>query len=91
MAGIEDSLFTPVSTNSELVPEELVPDSDSEESSSSDSSEGLRTPNPLDRLKSPKLSDLARKRKIQTNPPKGKRKGTGAVASEPFYFSIYPA
>ena len=29
------------------------------------------------------MSDLARKRKLQNNPPKGKRKSRGAVASEP--------
>ena len=40
----------------------------------------------LDRLKSPTLSDLARKRKLGSNPanpPKGMKRGKGAVSHEP--------
>ena len=37
----------------------------------------------LDRLKSPRESDLARKRKIKTNPFKGVKRGKGATSSEP--------
>ena len=37
-------------------------------------------PSLLDRLRCPSASDLARKRKIKTNPPSGNK---GAVASEP--------
>ena len=40
----------------------------------------------LDRLKSPTLSDLARKRKLASNPanpPKGMKQGKGAVSHEP--------
>ncbi len=39
--------------------------------------------NLLDRLKCPKSSDLSRKRKIRSNPPKGKKRSKGAVATEP--------
>lgn len=41
------------------------------------------TVNLLSRLRNPTISDLARKRKIPRNPPKGVKKGTGKVASEP--------
>ena len=40
----------------------------------------------LDRLKSPTLSDLARKQKLASNPanpPKGMKQGKGAVSHEP--------
>ena len=37
----------------------------------------------LSRLKSPTLADLARKRKVKTNPPKGIKKGKGVVAADP--------
>ena len=37
----------------------------------------------LSRLNSPTLADLARKRKVRTNPPKGIKKGKGAVAADP--------
>ena len=37
----------------------------------------------LDRLKSPTVSDLSRKTKVQTNPPRGTKRGKGAVAAEP--------
>ena len=40
----------------------------------------------LDRLKSPTLSDLARKQKLGSNPanpPKGMKRGKGAVSHEP--------
>ena len=35
------------------------------------------------RLKAPRASDLARKRKVAVNPPKGKRGCRGATAAEP--------
>lgn len=37
----------------------------------------------LSRLKSPQPSDLARKRKVKCNPPKGTKKGKGSAASSP--------
>ena len=47
----------------------------------------IDVPNPspslLDKLKCPSTSDLARKRKIKTNPPSGKKICKGEVASEP--------
>ena len=65
-------------TSSELVETTVSSefDSDSEESSNSEEPE-VCVPSLLDRLKCRKLSDLARKRKLQTNPPKGKRKSRG--------------
>ena len=41
------------------------------------------TPSILDKLKAPKLSDLTRKRKIDTNLPKGKRTARGKEVNEP--------
>ena len=46
----------------------------------------------LDRLKSPTLSDLARKRKLASNPafpPKGMKRGKGAASHEPL--SVTPS
>ena len=47
----------------------------------------IDVPNPipslLDKLKCPSTSNLARKRKITTKPPSGKKIYKGAVASEP--------
>ena len=37
----------------------------------------------LSRLKAPRASDLARKRKVAVTPPKGKRGCRGATAAEP--------
>ena len=37
----------------------------------------------LESLKTPAASDLARKRKIATNPPKNLKRSKGAVAAEP--------
>ena len=37
----------------------------------------------LSRLKSPTPADLARKRKVRTNPPTGSKKGKGASAADP--------
>jgi hypothetical protein len=46
-------------------------------------------PSLLDKLKSPALSDLARKRKLKCNrPPKGLKRCKGAVASEPVKISL---
>ena len=48
------------------------------------STESAATPvSLLSRLKSPTLADLARKRKVRTNPPKGIKKGQDAVAADP--------
>ena len=45
-------------------------------------------PSLLDKLKSPALSDLARKRKLKCDrPPKGLKRCKGAVASEPVKIS----
>ncbi len=49
-----------------------------------DISDVTTVPTLLDKLKSPKVSDLARKRKVRTNkPPIGRKRSKGAVASEP--------
>ena len=54
------------------------------ESSSSSTSELNKEPaSLLDHLRSPTQPDLARKRRIPCNPPKGTKKGKGTVASEP--------
>jgi hypothetical protein len=46
-------------------------------------------PSLLDKLKSPALSDLSRKRKLKCNrPPKGLKRCKGAVASEPVNISL---
>ncbi len=48
----------------------------------------IEIPSLLDKLKSPALSDLARKRKMKCNrPPKGLKRCKGAVASEPVKIS----
>ena len=47
------------------------------------SGELFAVPSLLYRLKSPQVSDLARKRKLKCNPPKGTMKGKGSVASNP--------
>ena len=62
--------------------------SESEESSlpstsDSGSSVANKTVSLLDRLRSPKESDLARKRKVPSNSPKGLKRGKGIVGSEP--------
>ena len=45
----------------------------------------------LSRLKSPRESDLERKRKVtQNSPPKGKRPCQGATAAEPKNINAYP-
>ena len=54
-----------------------------ESSSSSTTEHSEEPPSLLDRLRSPTPSDLARKRRIPCNPPKGTKKGRGTVASEP--------
>ncbi len=43
----------------------------------------VSVPNLLARLKCPKSSDLSRKRKVQSNPPKNKKQCKGAVVDEP--------
>ncbi len=52
-------------------------------SSGPSSSETVDVPNLLSRLKCPASSDLSRKRKLKSNPPKGLRSGKGSVAVEP--------
>ena len=47
------------------------------------SGELFAVPSLLYRLKSPQASDLARKRKLKCNLPKGTKKGKGSVASNP--------
>ena len=49
----------------------------------SDSSSSDVTISLLDRLRSPPLSELSRKRKTPSNPPKGLKRGKGTTASEP--------
>ena len=59
---------------------DILADIDSDcDSSNSDSevSKEVSVPSLLDRLKCPKSSDLARKRKVLINPPKGKKKSKG--------------
>ena len=65
--------------------------SDSEVEDTSSSTNSVATPQVvslLSRLKSPTASDLGRKRKIASNPPKGKRRSRGATGNEPK--NIYP-
>ena len=52
-------------------------------SSGPSSSETVDVPNLLSRLKCPASSDLSRKRKLKSNPPKGLWSGKGSVAVEP--------
>ena len=47
------------------------------------SSEALDVHNLLSRLKCPAPSDLSRKRKLNSNPPKGLKSSKGSVAAEP--------
>ena len=56
-------------------------------SNSTDES-STEVPSILSKLKSPALSDLSRKRKISSNPPKGTKKGKGRASSEPSNVSI---
>ena len=67
-------------------------DSEIEDTSSSTNSVGSKTTpevvSLLSRLKSPTASDLGRKRKTASNPPKGKRRSRGATGNEPK--NIYP-
>ena len=53
-----------------------IPETSSEASSSTASSL-------LDRLRSPRPSDLARKRQVKCNPPRGSRRGKGKVTADP--------
>ena len=57
-------------------------DSQRDEASSSSVSKD-KSVSVLSRLKAPRASDLARKRKVAANPPKGKRSCRGATAAEP--------
>ena len=66
---------------------ELTNGSDGSDSESDDLS---TTPEPaqpsiLERLRAPQRSDLARKRKVATNPPRGKQRsrGSSAISSDP--------
>ena len=53
-----------------------IPETSSEASSSTASSL-------LDRLRSPRPSDLAHKRQVKCNPPRGSRRGKGKVPADP--------
>ena len=59
----------------------VVPHSDDSDADCSTSS--ATAVNLLDRLRSPTPADLSRKRKVPANPPKGLKKCSGTVASEP--------
>ena len=61
--------------------ESTIPDDASTSATSSQSSESSLSL--LARLRSPRPSDLARKRQVKSNPPRGGRKGKGAVAGDP--------
>ena len=56
---------------------------DVEGSSSTDQPERPEVVSLLNRLKAPRTSDLARKRKVAVNPPKGKCGCRGVTAAEP--------
>ena len=56
--------------------ESTIPESSSDASTSTASSL-------LARLRSPRPSDLARKRQVKSNPPRGARKGKGTVTADP--------
>ena len=62
-------------------------DSEEEFESEVGSSASVDVPSLLDKLKSPTVSNLARKRIIKTNPPKGHKRCKGAVISEPHSIS----
>ena len=68
---------------------ETAGDSDSESDISDDNVEETppeqsKTVSLLDRLKAPRASDLARKRKVHSHPPLGKKRSSGRVeAKEP--------
>ena len=65
--------------------------SDATASSSMDShtdDASTEVPSILSRLRSPTPSDLSRKRKISSNPPKRMKKGIGSASSEPSNVSI---
>ena len=51
--------------------------------SSSESSSSVAVNTLLSKLRSPLPSELARKRKVQKNPPKGQKRGKGTVADNP--------
>ena len=84
MHGLMDSsarLYSCSDTRSELSNSMQVPSSDSEDQLSEDEAQP-EVRSLLDRLKAPKSSDLARKRKVQSNPPVGmkhSKKGRNSV------------
>lgn len=57
--------------------ESVAPESDST------SSDATACASLLDRLRSPPLSELSRKRKTPSNPPRGLKRGLGTTTSEP--------
>ena len=62
-------------------------DSEEEFESEVGSSASVDVPSLLDKLKSPTVSNLARKRIVKTNPPKGHKRCKGGVISEPHSIS----
>ena len=80
--GLSTSTSTSQATTSTCLEHDLL---STDEESTSNSAESL-----LSWLKSPRMSDLARKRKIAMNPPpKGKRTCQGATAAESKNVSVY--
>ena len=48
----------------------------------------VSVPSLLDRLKCPTSSNLSRKRKIRTNPPKGKKRSKGGLQSPSLFLHL---
>ena len=72
---------------------ETAGDSDSESDISGDNvgtPEQLKTVLLLDRLKAPRASDLARKRKVHSNPPLGKKRSSGRLGAEEAEDQTFP-
>ena len=84
--GVNESFQEVVELEQDLLEEEdsvLELESDKESSRFSSSSSSFLTGSLLDRLRSPTSSELARKRKVDRNPPKGKRRSRGLGLSDP--------
>lgn len=63
--------------------EEIEPEPEAPAAGGPSTSVAVDVPSLLSKLRSPAPSDLSRKRKLNTNPPKGLKRGKGAVAAEP--------
>ena len=80
---IEESTSEVFETETELLTDDSEENFDSEVGRNT----SVGIPSLLDKLRSPTVADLARKRKIKTNPPIGHKRCKGAVVSEPHSIS----